>query len=73
VVTPADLRQIYREKAYRRLALYDSYVSTRAARDAFSCRFERKVDSDRVLSENERQRRAECAKKVYFLRHIPDR
>ena len=43
-------------------------TNTGPARSAFMARFERQVDPDSVLSESERQRRAECARKAYFAR-----
>jgi hypothetical protein len=43
-------------------------TNTGPARKAFLSRFEEEVDTDRVLSEPERQRRAECARKAYFAR-----
>lgn len=41
---------------------------TASAREAFLSRFEREVDPDGVLEPAERFRRAEHAKKAYFLR-----
>jgi len=41
---------------------------TRQARSAFLRRFERQVDSEGVLSPEERARRALAAKKAYFCR-----
>lgn len=41
---------------------------TASARAAFLSRFEREVDPDGVLEPAERSRRAEHAKKAYFLR-----
>ena len=41
---------------------------TAPARAAFLSRFEREVDPDGVLDPQERARRAEHAKKAYFLR-----
>jgi len=38
------------------------------ARDAFMARFDEEVDPDRILSDAERKRRAEHAKKLYFTR-----
>jgi hypothetical protein len=46
----------------------DSREHTRPARAAFMERFERQVDPDGVLPLEERQRRAECAKRAYFTR-----
>jgi hypothetical protein len=39
---------------------------TSAARQAFADRFERQVDPDGTLPPDERQRRAESAKKAYY-------
>src|SRR5205823_2418403 len=47
---------------------YDSKKLTANARRAFLDRFERQVDPDRVLDPRERSRRAEHAKRAYFLR-----
>jgi hypothetical protein len=43
-------------------------TNTRPARRAFLARFETEVDPERVLPEQERQRRADCARKAYFAR-----
>ena len=43
-------------------------TNTGPARRAFMARFEQEVDPDNVLSEPQRQRRAECARKAYFAR-----
>jgi hypothetical protein len=58
-----------------RLAAHESWASTvdpsartAPARTAFLDRFEREVDPDGVLDPAERARRAEHAKKSYFLR-----
>lgn len=45
----------------------DPVERTRPAREAFIARFERQVDPDQVLPLAERVRRAEHAKKAYFL------
>ncbi len=55
-----------RAAAYRLHSLYDSRQLTANARAAFEERFFRQVDPDGVLSETERQRRAECARKAYY-------
>lgn len=44
----------------------DSRVHTQPAREAFLARFEREVDPDRLLSDVERKRRADAARKAYF-------
>lgn len=46
----------------------DPSAHTAPARRAFLDRFEREVDPDGVLPVAERQRRAEHARKAYFLR-----
>ena len=46
----------------------DEAAHTAPARTAFLSRFEREVDPDGVLEPEERSRRAEHAKKAYFLR-----
>lgn len=48
-------------------------TNTGPARKAFLARFEREVDPDGVLDPDERARRAEYAKKAYFLRLITSR
>src|SRR4029453_6287119 len=46
----------------------DEAEHTAPARAAFLSRFEREVDPDGVLEPDERARRAEHAKKAYFLK-----
>jgi hypothetical protein len=46
----------------------DRTARTAKARDAFMSRFEREVDPEGVLDPIERARRAEHARKAYFLR-----
>lgn len=46
----------------------DPRETTTAARAAFNSRWEREVDPDGVLNPAERARRADHAKKAYFLR-----
>jgi len=48
--------------------LTDRREHTAPARAAFLSRFEREVDPDGVLDPQERARRAEHAKKAYFIR-----
>lgn len=43
-------------------------TNTAPARKAFLSRFEREIDPEGVLSELERQKRAEFARKAYFAR-----
>lgn len=49
-------------------AQYDTKETTRAARAAFNARFENEVDPDRTLTEAERVRRADAARRAYFTR-----
>lgn len=46
----------------------DPTARTEPARRAFDSRFEREVDPDGTLAPAERARRAESARKAYFLR-----
>lgn len=46
----------------------DRAKRTAPAREAFLARFEREVDPDGTLTPAERSRRAEAARKAYFLR-----
>jgi hypothetical protein len=62
-----------RQRAQARSAVYSSWARTpdwpkrtAPARKAFLARFERLVDPDGVLSPDERERRAEQARKAYF-------
>jgi hypothetical protein len=48
--------------------LHDPRETTASARAAFLNRFEREVDPHYVLPPEERTRRAEAAKKLYFTR-----
>lgn len=49
-------------------ASHDSREITAAARRAFLAKFEHEVDPNHQLSANERQRRAEAARKAHFAR-----
>jgi hypothetical protein len=64
--TPAERSLWARAAAYRLHSLYDSRELTANARAAFQDRFAQQVDPDRILPEEERQRRAECARRAYF-------
>lgn len=55
-----------RQAAHKLHATRDSRELTQPARDSFLAKFERQVDPDGELSEAERQRRAEQARKAYF-------
>ena len=67
-MTPAERSLRARLATYCLHAQVDSRDHTEPARRAFMSRFEDEVDPNRVLSEAERQRRAEQAKKAYFTR-----
>jgi hypothetical protein len=54
--------------AYCLHAQRDPKETTQAARASFMARFEHQVDPDNLLPPAERQRRAEAAKKAYFLK-----
>lgn len=54
--------------AYIAHSRHDGLEITRAAREAFRSKFEREVDPDGVLPEDERLRRAEMARKAHFAR-----
>lgn len=56
-----------RMAAYKLHASCDSREHTAPARRKFLERFLTEVDPDRTLPDAERRRRAECAKKAYFL------
>lgn len=65
-LTPAERSLRARIGAYRMHALHDPRETTRAARDAFWRRFVHEVDPHRILSEQERLRRAAAARRAYF-------
>ena len=67
-MTPAERSLRARMAAYCLNAQRDPRETTQAARDSFMARFERQVDPDNLLPLAERHRRAEAAKKAYFLR-----
>ena len=52
--------------AYVTHSLHDPRQTTAKARRTFLARFYDQVDPDRVLPEEERERRAEAAKKAHF-------
>ena len=58
---------IARQGAFAQHSLHDTRDTTRAARDAFMRRFEDQVDPDGQLDPQERRRRAEAAKRSYFI------
>lgn len=65
----ARMRRLHaRAAAFAMHAQHDSEQTSRRGREAFLARFERQVDPDGVLSQAERTRRAEAAKRAYFVR-----
>src|SRR5258707_766713 len=70
-LTPEQRSLRSRMAAYTRWANEDAYAGTAAARAAGPSSlsyWERKVDPDGSLTDTERRRRAEAAKKAHFLR-----
>ncbi len=67
-LTPADRMLRARLAAYAMHARHDSRRTSAAGRVAFLARFEDEVDPERVLSDEERARRAGVARKAYFTR-----
>jgi len=65
-LTPGERSLRARIGAYRMHALHDPKETTRAAREAFWRRFVHEVDPHRILSERERVRRADAARRAYF-------
>jgi hypothetical protein len=65
---PAEMALRGRIGAFVTHSRHDVRETTRAARAAFLARFERVVDPDGVLTEAERLRRAESARKAHFAR-----
>lgn len=66
--TPADRSQRARLAAHVLHSQVDGKAHTEPARIAFLSRFETQVDPDGILDPKERARRAEHARKAYFLR-----
>ena len=66
-MNPRDASLRGRIGAYRLHATHDPRDTTKAAHKSFLARFELEVDPDGVLPEAERRRRAEAARKAYFL------
>jgi hypothetical protein len=65
--TSAAFRKLLaRLGAFAQQAQYDTRETTKAARAAFNARFANEVDPQRILSETERARRAEAARRAYF-------
>lgn len=67
-LTAAQRSQRARLAAHSRWSQCDRSAGTQPARDAFMARFEREVDPERVLSPDERARRATSARRAYFQR-----
>ena len=66
-LTPEQRSLRTRLAAHKLHSQTDSRQHTESARRAFLARFEDEIDADRQLPEAERKRRAEQAKKAYFL------
>lgn len=66
-MTPEQRSRAGRAGIYSRLARENRTEMTASARAAAADRFERQVDPDGVLDPVERAKRAEYAKKAYFL------
>lgn len=67
-LTPEQRSLRARLAAYTLHSQVDSAAHTQRAREAFLAGFERQVDPEGILSETERQRRAEAAKRAHFTR-----
>lgn len=67
-LTPAERSLRARLAAHAMHAQHDARETSAPGRAAFLARFEREVDPDRLLSEAERLRRADHARKAYFAR-----
>jgi len=67
-MSPEERKYRARIGAYTLHATHDPRETTRAAREAFERRFLDEVDPDRQLPEDERDRRAQYARKAYFAR-----
>ena len=65
---PADMALRGRIGAYTLHARRDPRETTAKARRAFLASFERQVDPEGILTESERLRRAESARKAHFAR-----
>ncbi len=65
--TPTERALRARLAAHAKWAQTDPVEGTAAARKAALDRFESQVDPDRILDPTERARRAEHARKAYFL------
>lgn len=67
-MSPEEARLRGRIGAHTLHSRHDPTQTTAKARASFLARFEREVDPDRILAPEERQRRAEQARKAYFAR-----
>src|SRR5215211_7224895 len=67
-VSPAERSLRGRLAAHTLHAQRKAQQTTTAARVGFLSRFEREVDPDGVLDPSERRRRAEHARRAYFIR-----
>jgi hypothetical protein len=67
-MTPEQMSLRGRLGAHAVHARYDSKQLTSKAREVFLSRFEREVDPEGKLSAEERQRRAEHARRAYFTK-----
>lgn len=67
-MTPEQRQLRARIGAYAQHAKHDTRDTTAKARAAFLTRFEREVDPDGALEPADRARRAEAARRAYFLR-----
>jgi hypothetical protein len=68
LLSPQEASLRGRIGAYRLHATHDPRETTQAARTSFLTKFEREVDPEGVLTPDERQRRAEYARKAHFTR-----
>jgi hypothetical protein len=66
-LTPEERTMRGRLAAHKMHSMYDSAETTAAGRAKFLSRFEREVDPDGLLTPEERARRAEHAKRSYFI------
>lgn len=65
---PAEMASRGRLGGLAKAARHDAAIATRPAREGFMRRFLDEVDPERALPEQERNRRAEAARKLYFAR-----
>jgi hypothetical protein len=67
-LTPAQRSLRARVAAHASHAKHDPRIRTKKARVALDRRFEDEVDPDRLLTPQERARRASHARRAYFLK-----